>query len=42
MFFLLYSPWLLRKISQNEMGEIEFLSFYLKFRVGIMLIGFDE
>ena len=27
--FLFYSPWLLRKNFQIEMGEIEFLSFYL-------------
>ena len=40
--FLLYSPWLLRKNSQNEIGEIEFLSFYLNIRVCIMLIEVDE
>ena len=27
--FLFYSPWLLRKNFQNEMREIEFLSFHL-------------
>ena len=27
--FLFYSPWLLRRNFQIEMGEIEFLSFYL-------------
>ena len=32
----------IKKNSQNEMGEIEFLSFYLNLRVCIMLIEVDE
>ena len=30
------------KNSQNEMGEIEFLHFYLNIRVRIMLIKVDD
>ena len=40
--FLFYSPWLLRKNFQIEMGEIEFLPFHLNIRVRIMLIKVDE
>ena len=39
--FLFYSPWLLRKNSQNEMREIEFL-FFTRHRVYIMLTKVDE
>ena len=39
--FLFYSPWLLRKNSQIEMREIEFL-FFTWLRVCFMLNKVDE
>ena len=33
---------IIKENSQNEMGEIEFLPFYLNIRVRIMLIKVDE
>ena len=38
--FLFYSPWLLRKISQNEMREIEFLFFSLDLEFVLCLLKF--
>ena len=47
LFFLILKVFtllsmIIKKNSQNEMGEIEFLHFYLNLRVCIMLIEVDE
>ena len=36
--FLFYSPWLLRKNFQNEMGEIEFFVFSLDLEFVLCLL----